>query len=96
MCPTIFLTNITYTAGPAVSFITNNYTDILNNLDEYCTQFMASGKYTGILASISQHILIIYRYIPTFIMCILDVYTIYSLLNILNNLFNNNLLGVFA
>ena len=53
VCPTIFLTrDPVYRASCStiVSCIINNYTDIINNMDEYCKNGMASGKSTGILA----------------------------------------------
>ena len=49
MCPTIFLTR-----EPAVSCIINNYSDIINNLDDDCKNGMASVKYTGILANMKS------------------------------------------
>ena len=49
MCPTRFLTR-----EPAVSCIINNYSDIINNLDDDCKNGMASVKYTGILANMKS------------------------------------------
>ena len=49
MCPIRLLTR-----EPSVSCIINNYTDIINNLNEYCTNGMASGKSTGLLANMKS------------------------------------------
>ena len=44
LCPTRLLSR-----EPLVSRIINNYSDIINNLGEYCKNGMDSGKSTGIL-----------------------------------------------
>ena len=66
LCQTIFLTR-----ELSVSCIINNYTDIINNLDEYCKNGMASGKSTGILANMKS---------PLFIVGISMVFPIISML----------------
>ena len=54
MCQTILLTR-----EPALYCIINNYTDIINNFDEYCKNGMDSGKFTGILANIKSPLFIL-------------------------------------